>query len=346
MKKSDFYYHLPPERIAQEPLPERSASRLLVLDPRTGDLCDSSVRELPQFLRAGDLLVFNDTRVLPARLHARKSSGGAVELLLERLLAPDRARFLARSSKTLKPGARITLAGGEAVEFLAREGRMVELGLPGGGNWLDILEAQGEVPLPPYIDRAPAAADRERYQTVYARNPGAVAAPTAGLHFDADLLARLDAAGIERAHITLHVGAGTFLPVEAEEVEEHRMHSERVTVPAATVEQVRRAQARGGRIFAIGTTACRALEGAARSGSLQAFAGETDIFLYPGRPFRVIDGLFTNFHLPESTLLMLVSALAGRERILAAYAHAVEQQYRFFSYGDAMLILPGGVGRA
>jgi len=340
MQKSDFSYHLPPELIAQEPLPERGASRLLLVDPCSGSFSDHWVRELPRLLHPGDLLVFNDTRVLPARLRAQKASGGAVELLLERLLTPERALFLARASKGLRPGGRIVLAGGELVEILAREERMVELGLLGGGRWLDILEAQGEVPLPPYIDRAPKPTDRERYQTVYAREPGAVAAPTAGLHFDAQLLERLAAAGIERAFITLHVGAGTFLPVQSEEIEEHRMHSERVTVPAATVERIRRVRQQGGRVFAIGTTACRALEGAAISGELQPFAGETDIFLYPGRPFHVIDGLFTNFHLPESTLLMLVSALAGRELILAAYAHAVAQRYRFFSYGDAMLILP------
>ncbi|WP_291510531.1 tRNA preQ1(34) S-adenosylmethionine ribosyltransferase-isomerase QueA [Acidithiobacillus sp.] len=342
MKKSDFYYHLPPELIAQEPLPERSAGRLLLVDPGSDVFQDARVRDLPRFLRPGDLLVFNDTRVLPARLWARKTSGGSVELLLERLLTPERARFLARASKPLRTGGRLILAGGETAEILTRDERMVELGLVGGGSWLDILEAQGEVPLPPYIDRAPAAADRDRYQTVYARTPGAVAAPTAGLHFDAELLAALDKAGIQRAYITLHVGAGTFLPVQVEKVEEHRMHSERVTVPAATVEQIRRAREQGGRIFAIGTTVCRALEAAASDQGLQAFVGETDIFLYPGRPIRVIDGLFTNFHLPESTLMMLVSALAGRERILAAYAHAVAQRYRFFSYGDAMLILPAG----
>lgn len=337
---SDFHYDLPEELIAQVPLAERSASRLLVLDPSAKAWQDRCVRALPGLLRRGDLLVFNDTRVLPARLQARKETGGAVELLFERIVNEQQAVFLARASKPLRPAMRLALGDGSWA--VVQEKREMQVWLQrDAGDWLGLLETCGEVPLPPYIQRQADAGDRERYQTVFARAPGAVAAPTAGLHFDEALLAEFARHGIASCFVTLHVGAGTFMPVRAGEIAKHEMHAEIGHVSAATVAAVHAARARGGRVVAVGTTACRALESAASDGTLRPFAGETRLFLYPGKTFQVIDALFTNFHLPESTLMMLVSALAGRELILAAYRHAVEQRYRFFSYGDAMLILPG-----
>jgi len=341
LRKSDFFYSLPPELIAQEPLADRTASRLLVLDPRKNAYLDSQVAQLRRFLRPGDLLVFNNTRVLPARLLARKETGGAVELLLDRILTATEARFLARSSKPLRVGMKLQLADGSEAQVLSRDGKM--LCLRRLGDWLTLLEVHGSVPLPPYIQRPAKDLDRERYQTVYAQIPGAVAAPTAGLHFDESLLTALASSGIQSSYVTLHVGAGTFLSVQTEEIEEHQMHSEIAEVSAATVAAVQACKDRGGRVIAVGTTACRALESAAQTGVLQPFTGDTDLFLYPGKSFRVIDGLFTNFHLPESTLLMLVCALAGTDFVLNAYQHAVAQQYRFFSYGDAMLIMPGSL---
>ncbi len=341
LQKSDFFYSLPPELIAQEPLADRAASRMLVLDPKKNAYLDSQVVQLQRFLRPGDVLVFNNTKVLPARILARKETGGAVELLLDRILTTAEARFLARSSKPLRVGMKLQLADGSQAEVLSRDGKM--LCLRRLGDWLTLLEGHGSVPLPPYIQRPAEDLDRERYQTVYAQIPGAVAAPTAGLHFDESLLTALASDGIHSSFVTLHVGAGTFLPVQTEQIEDHQMHSEIAEVSAATVAAVQACKDRGGRVIAVGTTACRALESAAQTGVLQPFTGDTDLFLYPGKSFRVIDGLFTNFHLPESTLLMLVCALAGTDFVLAAYHHAVEQQYRFFSYGDAMLIVPGSL---
>jgi S-adenosylmethionine:tRNA ribosyltransferase-isomerase len=341
MRRSDFHYPLPPELIAQHPLPQRSASRLLCLDGATGALRDRRVADFPEELRAGDLMVFNDTRVIPARLHGRKQSGGAVEILVERVL--DEARVLAqlRASKTPRAGSVITLAGGMAcVEVEGRQGEFFRLRFLGGQPAAEVLEAYGEIPLPPYIERAPAPADRERYQTVFARDPGAVAAPTAGLHFDEPLLDRIRAQGVEFGYVTLHVGAGTFQPVRVEDLSGHHMHAERVTVSPRLCEQVAATRARGGRVIAVGTTVVRSLESAMGAGGLEPFAGETRLFIKPGFRFRAVDGLFTNFHLPESTLLMLVCAFGGFDNVMRAYAHAVRERYRFFSYGDAMWLTP------
>jgi S-adenosylmethionine:tRNA ribosyltransferase-isomerase len=340
VKKSDFNYQLPQELIAQAPLPERSASRLLVVPPAPEAFADRGIRDLPQLLQPGDLLVFNDTRVIPARLHGAKASGGRVEILVERLLAGDEARAQIGASKPPRPGSRIALDAGGEVEVLGREGEFYHLRFHVGQPLPEWLQQAGELPLPPYIHRSPGASDADRYQTVFAREPGAVAAPTAGLHFDHVLLDALQARGIDFGHVTLHVGAGTFQPVRVDELSEHRMHSEWLNVGAALVAQVRRTRERGGRVIAVGTTVVRALESAMHGDELQPFAGETSIFILPGVRVRGVDALLTNFHLPESTLLMLVSAFAGKERIFAAYAHAIERRYRFFSYGDAMLLFP------
>lgn len=337
LKRSDFKFDLPAKLIAQMPLEQRSASRLLRLR-RSGGFADAMFRDLPGYLEKGDLLVFNNTRVIPARLFGRKETGGRVEVMLERLLSERDCLVQLRVSKPVKEGGRILLDDGSFVEMRGRQGSFFLLHAP-DENLSTIMERCGHMPLPPYITREDTAEDRERYQTVYARNPGAVAAPTAGLHFDNDLLAQIDTIGVERAEVTLHVGAGTFQPVRCEKIEDHSMHAEYLEVSSAVCEAVERTRSRGGRIIAVGTTAVRSLETAAQSGSLQPFAGDSRIFIYPGYEFRVIDGLVTNFHLPESTLLMLVSALAGRENVLAAYRHAVQERYRFFSYGDAMLVL-------
>ncbi|MGD2128950.1 MAG: tRNA preQ1(34) S-adenosylmethionine ribosyltransferase-isomerase QueA [Lysobacterales bacterium] len=338
MKLSDFHFDLPPNLIAQEPLARRSDSRLLQLSRAGGQLADRAFRDLPELLAPGDLLVFNDTRVIPARLFGRKESGGRVEILLERLLGEDRCLAQLRSSKSPRAGGVIVLEDGSRLEVTGREGSFFRLRLDGGRlSWK--LEQLGHVPLPPYITREDRPEDRERYQTVYARNPGAVAAPTAGLHFDEELLQTLKERGVESTQVTLHVGAGTFQPVRTEHIEDHRMHAEWLEVPESACRAVARTRARGGRVIAVGTTAVRSLETAAAGGRLAPYAGESRLFIYPGYRFRVIDGLVTNFHLPESTLLMLVCALAGREETLAAYRHAVSEGYRFFSYGDAMLVL-------
>ncbi len=340
MKKSDFHFDLPEALIAQAPLPERSASRLLVVPPGQRPFADRHVRDLPEWLNPGDLLVFNDTRVIPARLFGQKTSGGRVEILIERLLPDNAARAQIGASKSPKPGSRIQLdAGGEA-EVLGRDGEFYQLRFHVPDALESWLLSAGRLPLPPYIQRDPGRDDDERYQTVFARELGAVAAPTAGLHFDDALLATLRARGVEFGHVTLHVGAGTFQPMRVDNIHEHHMHSEWLNVGAALVEQVRATRARGGRVIAVGTTVVRALESAMRDGELQPFAGETRIFIFPGYRIRSVDAMVTNFHLPESTLLMLVSAFAGKERIMAAYAHAVREQYRFFSYGDAMLLFP------
>jgi S-adenosylmethionine:tRNA ribosyltransferase-isomerase len=335
MDRADFHYELPPELIAQAPLPVRSASRLLVVDSRTGELTDSRFGAIVDWLEPGDLLVLNDSRVLPARLMGRKPTGGRVELMLERIVGARKGLFQLRSSKSTKGGAVIAIDGGGEAHVVARHGDLFELEFD--RDLKSLLETRGAIPLPPYIGRAPTSADRERYQTVFARVPGAVAAPTAGLHFDAALLASVAARGVSTARITLHVGAGTFSPVRTERVEDHRLHPERFEIDAVAVAEIGRARERGGRIVAVGTTTVRALESAARRG-LAPMTGETDLFIYPGFEFRLVDGLVTNFHLPESSLLMLVAAFAGRETTLRAYRHAVAQRYRFFSYGDAMLL--------
>ena len=342
MKKSDFDFDLPRELIAQAPLPERSASRLLLLDVAAGSREDRMFRELPGFLRKGDLLVFNDTRVLPARLYGRKASGGAVEIMLERVTGAHEATVQLRVSKKPKEGTRIELADGSFAVVLGRDEEFFRLRFESPEPLEKLLLRLGEMPLPPYIERPPEAADQERYQTVYAREPGAVAAPTAGLHFDQPLLDTLSGRGVDFGYVTLHVGAGTFQPVRADDIGEHHMHREWLNVGAGLVEHIHRTRAAGGRVIAVGTTVVRALEAATVDGTLRPFAGETQIFIFPGYKITSIDGLITNFHLPQSTLLMLVSALAGREFMLGAYRHAVEQRYRFFSYGDAMLILPHG----
>ncbi len=335
---ADFDFDLPPELIAQHPAPERSASRLL--DATAAAPVDRVFRELPELLSPGDLLVFNNTRVIKARLFGVKSTGGGVEALVERVLPGTREVWMhLRASKSPKPGSRVRFADAFDAEVLGRcgpDGGLFHLRFD--GDPFALLEAHGHVPLPPYITHADDAQDERRYQTVFAKEPGAVAAPTAALHFDEALLSRLAERGVERAHVTLHVGAGTFQPVRVEKIDEHKMHSEWFEVPPSTVEAVAACRARGGRVVAVGTTTLRALESAARGGMLQAGARETDIFITPGFEFRVVDRLVTNFHLPRSTLMMLVSAFAGHARVMDLYRHAVRERYRFFSYGDAMLL--------
>lgn len=339
MRRTDFHFDLPDALIARHPAPQRSGSRLLHLVGATGSLTDRQFRDLPSLLRQGDLLVFNDTRVIPARLHGRKrASGGKVEVMLERLTGPRTAIVQLRSSKPARPGTVIDFGIDAALTVIEHDADFWRVEFSGDAD--GIFELLGEIPLPPYVDREVEPEDRERYQTVYAREPGAVAAPTAGLHFDAALLQRCRAAGAEFAYVTLHVGAGTFQPVRVDNVAEHRMHSEWCVVPAAACAAVAATRARGGRVIAVGTTAVRSLESAAASGELAPYTGETRLFITPGKRFRAIDAMLTNFHLPESTLLMLVCAFAGREQVLEAYRHAVVQKYRFFSYGDAMLVEP------
>lgn len=338
MRTSDFDFELPPELIAQFPAAQRSGSRLLHLDGNSGALADRQFAELPALLNPGDLLVFNDTRVIKARLNGVKESGGKVEVLVERLLDSHRALAHVRASHAPKPGGKLLLADAVEAVMLSRQGDLFELQFAGETPLAELLERHGRLPLPPYITHAAGSDDEERYQTVYARNPGAVAAPTAGLHFDDAVMAALDARGIARAFVTLHVGAGTFQPVRVENVAEHKMHSEWYDIPQATVDSIQACHARGGKVVAVGTTAMRALESAARHGPLAAGGGDTDIFITPGYRFQLVDRLLTNFHLPRTTLLMLVSAFGGSEHVRAAYQHAVAQRYRFFSYGDAMLI--------
>jgi S-adenosylmethionine:tRNA ribosyltransferase-isomerase len=342
LNKSDFHFDLPPELIAQAPLPERSASRLLLADAAAQHLEDRRFIDLRDLLRPGDLLVFNDTRVLPARLFGRKASGGLVEILIERVTGTHEARAQLGVSKKPKTGGRIVLADGSEVSVLGRDGEFFLLRFETVEPLEKVLLRLGRMPLPPYIERDADAVDDERYQTVFARSSGAVAAPTAGLHFDASLLQALDARGVDTGYVTLHVGAGTFQPMRAERLEDHTMHREWLNVGAELVEKIRRTRERGGRVIAVGTTVVRALESSLQDGAVAPFAGETQIFIFPGYRITSVDALVTNFHLPESTLLMLVSAFAGREFMLDAYRHAVGQRYRFFSYGDAMFILPPG----
>ncbi len=349
MKLSDFNFDLPEELIAQYPLKERTDSRLLCLNGQNGELQDRAFKDLPQLLNAGDLLVFNNTRVIPARLYGQKSTGGKIEVLVERVL--DEQSFLAhiRSSKSPKAGAQLSLGTdkgkGFQVEMLGREGELFLLRLSDNHQSVfNYLEQYGHIPLPPYVERADEQSDQQRYQTVYAKEKGAVAVPTAGLHFDDNLLEQISNKGVDSAWVTLHVGAGTFQPVRVENITEHKMHSEYADVPAETVAKIRQTRERGGRIIAVGTTAMRSLESAASFGEhpdeIEEFHADTDIFIYPGYSFKVVDALVTNFHLPESTLLMLISAFAGLEPVRQAYQHAIAQHYRFFSYGDAMFITP------
>jgi S-adenosylmethionine:tRNA ribosyltransferase-isomerase len=379
VRRADLANELPEELIAQSPLAERSASRLLTLDGSTGALADGSIRDLPELLREGDLLVFNDTRVVAARLAGFKPSGGRVEIFLERPDGERHALVQLRASKPIREELEIATEGG-TVRVLTKVGDLWKVALPAPS--LEFFEKWGEVPLPPYIHRAPDAADRQRYQSIFARHAGAVAAPTASLHFDDELIRRIEACGAKRAFVTLHVGAGTFQPVRTDDLESHVMHAEWISVGAETCDAINRTRAAGGRVVSIGTTVARALESAAlatqatredpatsapssgheelqlshgasslellaehqapRAGSapVRPFSGDTRLFISPGFQFRVVDALLTNFHLPESTLLMLVSAFAGREKVLAAYEHAVREKYRFFSYGDAMFVTP------
>lgn len=337
MKRTDFTYDLPPELIAQSPLAERSDSRLLCFDRQSGDLDDRHFKELPSLLKQGDLLVFNNTRVIPARLFGRKATGGQVEILLERLFSKHDCLAQVRASKAPKPGGTLVLEDGNELQVLGREDNFYHLRAI-NGELMEWLERLGHMPLPPYITREDTDRDRRRYQTIFAETPGAVAAPTAGLHFDQALLDRLEDKGVQSTTVTLHVGAGTFQPVRVDNIEDHNMHAEWLEVPQTACDAIAAAKARGGRVVAVGTTAVRSLETAAQGGQLEPFSGDSRIFIYPGYEFKVVDAMITNFHLPESTLLMLLSAFAGHEQTLAAYRHAVAQRYRFFSYGDAMLV--------
>ena len=336
MSLADYHFDLPPELIAQTPLPRCRDARLLHLG--VDGPVDRQMAALPTILRPGDLLVFNDTRVIPARLQGHKASGGAVELMVERVTATHEVRAFIGASKSPAAGATLTFGPDEA-QVLGREGRLFRVRF--AAPVAEVLARQGQVPLPPYIDRAPAAADAARYQTVFARVPGAVAAPTAGLHFDAPLLEALAAQGIGRAFVTLHVGAGTFAPLREQALADNRLHAEWLEVSEATCQAIAATRAAGGRIVAVGTTSARALETAAAGGEPAPYAGETELFIQPGYRFRGVDLLLTNFHLPQSSLLVLVAAFAGRERVLAAYRHAVAARYRFYSYGDACLLEPG-----
>ncbi len=350
MQLDDFNYTLPPELIAQFPTEKREDSRLLQLDGASGAVSHHRFAEIADFFRPGDLLVCNNTRVIPARLFAQKSTGGRCELLIERLQSETRALAQIRASKSPAAGAELSLcadataaATQDRIRVTGRQGRFFEIEFI-SGSATTVMEQYGHIPLPPYIERADQISDHERYQTVFAREPGAVAAPTAGLHFSEALLAELEERGVVRSEVTLHVGAGTFQPVQAENITEHVMHKEWLRVDQALVDKVAETRAQGGRIVALGTTSVRALETAARCGELRAFEGDSDIFIYPGFQFQVVDAMITNFHLPKSTLLMLVSAFAGRDNVLRAYREAVAARYRFFSYGDAMLVLPQSGG--
>lgn len=336
MQLSDFHYDLPEALIAQQPSVRRGDSRLLHLPAGLDEVRDRQFRDLTGLVRPGDLMVFNDTRVLPARLHGTKETGGRVEVLVERLVSEDRALAHIRASKSPKPGSRILIGD----IWLKMEERVDELFIlkTESGAFAELMQLHGHMPLPPYIQRPDTELDQERYQTVFGERPGAVAAPTAGLHFDREMLDRLERMGVEMARVTLHVGAGTFQPVRLQDLEKHKMHSEWLEVGGSTVDAVAETRARGGRVVAVGTTSVRCLETAAAGGNLEPYRGDTRLFIRPGYEFQVTDALLTNFHLPESTLLMLVCAFAGYERTMAAYRHAVEAGYRFFSYGDAMFL--------
>ncbi|MDR6965144.1 S-adenosylmethionine:tRNA ribosyltransferase-isomerase [Shewanella putrefaciens] len=340
MRVADFSFDLPDELIARYPMAQRNASRLLTLDGNSGALGDKQFTELLEMINPGDLMVFNNTRVIPARMFGQKASGGKLEILVERMLDDKRILAHVRSSKSPKVDSLIHLDGGYQMKMVARHDTLFELELLSELTILEVLEAVGHMPLPPYIDRPDEDADKERYQTVYNQNPGAVAAPTAGLHFDDAMLDALKAKGVNIAFVTLHVGAGTFQPVRVDTIVEHKMHSEWANVPQDVIDLIAQTKAAGKRVVAVGTTSVRSLESAARAslGELKAFSGDTDIFIYPGYQFQVVDAMVTNFHLPESTLIMLVSAFAGFDHVMAAYQHAITQKYRFFSYGDAMFV--------
>ena len=341
LKTSDYYFDLPKELIAQDPLEDRSASRLLVLDQRTGSIEHKVFRDILQYLTPGDCLVLNDTRVIPARLlGVKEDTGAAVEVLLLKRREKDVWEALVRPGKKLRPGARVTFGDGrlraEILDVVEEGNRLVQFSYE--GIWEEVLDSLGEMPLPPYITHK--LLDKNRYQTVYAKYEGSAAAPTAGLHFTKELLAEVEAMGVDLAYVTLHVGLGTLRPVKVDNVKEHHMHSEFYQITKEAADKINRAKESGHRVICVGTTSCRTVESAAdEKGRLTACSGNTDIFIYPGYRFKVLDGLITNFHLPESTLVMLVSALAGRENILSAYREAIRERYRFFSFGDAMLIV-------
>ena len=342
MKLSDFSFTLPEHLIAKYPTPDRTASRLLHLNGTTGDVHHKQFQQMLDLVEPGDLLVFNNTRVIPARLLGQKASGGKVEVLIERIVDDNNALAHVRASKAPKPGTDLLLEGAVSVTVTGRQDALFELRFNGDATVLEQLEQYGHMPLPPYIDRPDEQADKERYQTVYNQAPGAVAAPTAGLHFDDALLERLQQKGVNLAYVTLHVGAGTFQPVRVDNILEHKMHSEFAIVPEDVVNAVRATKAAGKRVIAVGTTSVRSLESSALEASkeevLVPYQSDTDIFIYPGFEFKVVDAMFTNFHLPESTLIMLISAFAGKDNVLAAYERAIEQEYRFYSYGDSMFI--------
>lgn len=338
MKKSDFNYALPPHLIAQQPLPNRTASRLLTLHKQHGTVTDRYFTDFIDLVNPNDILVFNDTKVIPARLYGRKATGGQIEILIERILDSHTAIAHIRASKAPKASAMITLDQGYQCRVLGRVDDLFSIQCLGDGSLLTILDKIGHIPLPPYITRADDAADLMRYQTVFAQQAGAVAAPTAGLHFDESLMHAIAAKGVQQTFVTLHVGSGTFQPVRVENLADHLMHKEYFEVSDASINAIANAKANGGRVIAIGTTALRALESAAQSGQLQSGNGDTDLFITPGYEFKVVDALLTNFHLPESTLLMLIAAFAGYDSVMQAYQHAITHSYRFFSYGDAMFI--------
>lgn len=347
MQLSDFHFDLPDELIARYPMAERTASRLLVLDGVDGKVRHQQFVDLLDLLRAGDLLVFNDTKVLPARLWGKKSTGGRVEILVERLLDSHRVLAHIRASKSPKVGAELYLSSDQhsaenlaTVKVLARHEALFELEFSAGGDAIAVMNQLGHMPLPPYIDRADELADRERYQTVFGKREGAVAAPTAGLHFTETFIQQCIDKGVDTSFVTLHVGAGTFQPVRVADITEHKMHAEYIEVSQATCDKVTTARERGGRVIAVGTTSVRSLESASVSGEIAPYYGDSQIFIYPGYQFNSVDAMVTNFHLPESTLIMLISAFAGRDNVLKAYQQAVTERYRFFSYGDAMFITP------
>ncbi len=345
MQVSDFHFELPDELIARYPKAERSASRMLQLDGQTGEVTDRVFKDVLDLVQEGDLLVFNNTRVIPARMFGRKATGGKIEVLVERVLDEKSVLAHVRASKAPKPGAALLLGENDeySAEMVARQDALFEIRFQADKTVLEILEEIGHMPLPPYIDRPDEDADKERYQTVYNEKPGAVAAPTAGLHFDDELLEKIQAQGVEFAYVTLHVGAGTFQPVRVDNIHDHHMHAEYVEVSQDVVNAVKATKARGGRVIAVGTTSVRSLESAAQSAlkngtELVPFFDDTEIFIYPGYEYQLVDCLITNFHLPESTLIMLVSAFAGYDNVMAAYEHAVNHEYRFFSYGDSMFV--------
>lgn len=338
MKTQDFTYNLPEELIAQEPLSDRSSSRLLTLNRQTGAIEDKNFSQIIDFFKPNDILIFNNTKVINARLFGKKETGGKIEVLVERVIDSKAVYAHVKSSKSPKAGAKLILEDEVIATVLGRKEELFHLEFDGEMTSLEILEEYGHVPLPPYIERGDRESDKNRYQTVFAKTPGAVAAPTAGLHFDEDIIESISELGVEIGYVTLHVGAGTFQPVRVDNVQKHKMHSEVVEVTNDVCRKIAKAKEAGGRVIAVGTTVVRSLETAAKSGVLTPYSDETDIFIYPGYKFNVIDALLTNFHLPASTLLMLVSAFATKEKVMQAYEHAVEEKYRFFSYGDAMFI--------